>query len=138
MVPLDNISNQNSSLVKQLIDAGTRIKAKPWQEPFLRPISQIVDYTEEADENNITLTSGEALTADEPKPKRNTPAELISDEALLNALHEDVATDLQGESEDDAAALAGKFVKLTDLIPPLPSKGTFDVENIKKSQYFFS
>lgn len=34
--------------------------------------------------------------------------------------------------------LSGKFVNVTDLIPPLPEKGTFKVENIKKSQYFFS
>ncbi|THV02643.1 DNA/RNA polymerase [Dendrothele bispora CBS 962.96] len=34
--------------------------------------------------------------------------------------------------------LLGKFVNLTDLIPPLPKKGDFKVEAIKASQYFFS
>ncbi|OBZ74536.1 DNA-directed RNA polymerase, mitochondrial [Grifola frondosa] len=33
---------------------------------------------------------------------------------------------------------AGRFVALTDLIPPLPKKGEFDVTTIKKSLYFFS
>jgi DNA-directed RNA polymerase len=42
--------------------------------------------------------------------------------------------------EDDQATLElmGKFVNLTDLLPPLPKKGDFDVETIKGSQYFFS
>jgi DNA-directed RNA polymerase len=34
--------------------------------------------------------------------------------------------------------LAGKVVNLTDLLPPIPDKGTFEVESIKESQYFFS
>lgn len=31
-----------------------------------------------------------------------------------------------------------QFVKLTDILPPLPAKGNFSVETIKKSLYFFS
>ncbi|KAI0351261.1 DNA/RNA polymerase [Trametes cingulata] len=34
--------------------------------------------------------------------------------------------------------LAGKFVNLVDILPPLPEKGKFDVKTIKDSQYFFS
>lgn len=34
--------------------------------------------------------------------------------------------------------LMGKFINLVDLIPPLPEKGSFRVEQIKKSEYFFS
>ena len=34
--------------------------------------------------------------------------------------------------------LAGKFVKFTDVIPPVPTRGTFKVEDIKSSLYFFS
>lgn len=34
--------------------------------------------------------------------------------------------------------LAGKFVKFTDIIPPVPTRGTFKVEDIKSSLYFFS
>ena len=34
--------------------------------------------------------------------------------------------------------LLGKFVNLTDILPPLPPKGTFRVEDIKESPYFFS
>jgi DNA-directed RNA polymerase len=31
-----------------------------------------------------------------------------------------------------------EFILLTDLLPPVPKKGNFDVETIKRSQYFFS
>lgn len=34
--------------------------------------------------------------------------------------------------------LAGKFVKFMDIIPPVPTRGTFKVEDIKSSLYFFS
>jgi DNA-directed RNA polymerase, mitochondrial len=36
------------------------------------------------------------------------------------------------------AALLNKFVDITEVFPPLPEKGTFDVNDIKKSPYFFS
>ncbi|KAI0063332.1 DNA/RNA polymerase [Artomyces pyxidatus] len=48
------------------------------------------------------------------------------------------------EDQDDKVyqmppnVLKGKFVNLTDLLPPLPPKGEFDVNKIKSSLYFFS
>lgn len=35
-------------------------------------------------------------------------------------------------------AAAHSFVNLVDVFPPLPAKGSFSVETIKKSLYFFS
>ncbi len=72
--------------------------------------------------------------------------------ALTNA---DAESELFGELEDETpqakaarekkeqqkeaiAKLMGKFVNLSDLFPPQPKKGEFDVGNIKQSQYFFS
>jgi DNA-directed RNA polymerase, mitochondrial len=40
----------------------------------------------------------------------------------------------QGKGE----SLEGKFVDLVDLLPPMPTKGEFDVNKIKSSLYFFS
>ena len=37
-----------------------------------------------------------------------------------------------------AQALQGKFVNVVDLFPPVPAKGSFNVEVIKQSPYFFS
>ncbi|KAF5352936.1 hypothetical protein D9758_007875 [Tetrapyrgos nigripes] len=42
------------------------------------------------------------------------------------------------QEEKVSKDLMGKFVNLTDLIPPLPKKGDFNVQAIKASQYFFS
>ena len=39
---------------------------------------------------------------------------------------------------DIETRLAGRFVNLVDLLPPLPEKGKFDVQLIKDSLYFFS
>ena len=44
----------------------------------------------------------------------------------------------KAEAEKEAVGLYGKFVSLVDILPPLPKKGDFNVENIKKSLYFFS
>ena len=43
--------------------------------------------------------------------------------------------------KSDTGALdkvAGRFMLLTDVLPPVPQKGDFRVEAIKASQYFFS
>jgi DNA-directed RNA polymerase len=46
---------------------------------------------------------------------------------------------LEDDKLDEADRhLLGKFVELCDVFPPLPKKGSFDVETIKASQYFFS
>lgn len=47
----------------------------------------------------------------------------------------------QEEEEEEVEAdvgLASKFIDLVDVLPPLPKKGEFDVNTIKKSLYFFS
>lgn len=48
--------------------------------------------------------------------------------------------DAEGEQEDDDVpeAFKNKFIKLSHLIPPHPEKGTFEVETIRGSLYFFS
>ncbi|EIN05775.1 DNA/RNA polymerase [Punctularia strigosozonata HHB-11173 SS5] len=47
------------------------------------------------------------------------------------------ANDL-GESNEAEAVSENRFINLVDLLPPLPKKGDFNVETIKKSLYFFS
>ena len=46
-------------------------------------------------------------------------------------------TDAERELLEKAAEY-GNYVKLSDILPPVPSKGDFDVKTIKKSLYFFS
>jgi len=47
------------------------------------------------------------------------------------------AAALQGKSGSEDS-LEGKFVDLAGLLPPVPTKGEFDVNKIKSSLYFFS
>jgi DNA-directed RNA polymerase, mitochondrial len=64
---------------------------------------------------------------------------------LLNPSHEkakraksgSASVTPQGKTAADVS-LEGKFVDLVDLLPPVPTKGEFDVNKIKSSLYFFS
>lgn len=155
-IPLDNIPTSQCSLVKQLAAAGTRIKAHISQADSLRTIKDIIEVTEEG--TNVSETSSEAIAdelsskASAATVKRKRSKSTKVQEELLDALVEDEEECLEELEElarttrgkkaaaaaDAAKLLSGKFVDLTDLIPPLPDKGSFEVENIKKSQYFFS
>ncbi|KAM0747756.1 DNA/RNA polymerase [Meredithblackwellia eburnea MCA 4105] len=42
------------------------------------------------------------------------------------------------EQEKPTRATNSKFVALADIIPPIPARGTFDLERIRDSLYFFS
>ena len=72
--------------------------------------------------------------ADMDQQKTNDP-----DLDLLASLNEETIDEEDDETEDaDVRLMAGKFVDLTELLPPVPAKGNFKVEAIKGSQYFFS
>ncbi|KAJ7619446.1 DNA/RNA polymerase [Roridomyces roridus] len=60
--------------------------------------------------------------------------ELEDQDSLMEAR----AAKKKSDEAKDLAQLMGKFVKLTDLLPPLPEKGSFEVSKIKDSPYFFS
>jgi len=68
---------------------------------------------------------GVAVTAKEWDEKERAKEEKAKEEALKH-------------KDEQMAALANKFVNLTDCLPPLPEKGSFDVRDIRKSLYFFS
>jgi len=152
-IPLDNIPTSQCSLVKQLAAAGTRIKAHVSQAEALRTIKDIIEVTEEG--TNVAETSNEAIANSEASAatvKRKRSKSTKVQEELLDALvegEEECSEELEeltrttrgkkaAAAADAARLLSGKFVDLTDLIPPLPDKGSFEVESIKKSQYFFS
>lgn len=42
------------------------------------------------------------------------------------------------EEEEEGGGKRPHFVRLIDLLPPLPAKGDFEVSSIKASPYFFS
>ena len=57
---------------------------------------------------------------------------------LLASLNDENMEEGDETDDVDVRLMAGKFVNLIDLLPPLPAKGNFKVEAIKGSQYFFS
>lgn len=132
-VPL--VSLRGLGMLKALKAAGTRIIATPEQADSLNCLGDLV-----------TVSTSEKPMVDES----NAPESMKHVDALLAELElsqqEDGDDDLRTarqlqQREADAKAtkeLAGKFVNLTDLLPPLPKKGSFKVEAIKASQYFFS
>lgn len=72
------------------------------------------------------------------KPKRGRPVKNVPIiQSDIDSLADDADEDDAGEDNADSY-LANKFVDLSAVLPPLPKKGDFDVETIKKSQYFFS
>jgi DNA-directed RNA polymerase len=143
--------------VKQLHDAGSRIIATPEQAKSLEAIKEL-----------LVVSETETPTVDEsaaPKTVENLKEYVaaLSDAPVkggeVNVM--DLAELLEVEEEDEedeewaspaakaarkrksaagkaAIELLGKFVDVTDILPPLPERGDFKVETIKGSQYFFS
>ncbi|KAJ7482195.1 DNA/RNA polymerase [Mycena galericulata] len=122
---------------------------------------QAEEEAEDAGESGVDADA----TAPPPKPKRKRRTKKMMQMAAAEAaeaeelrrLVAELDTTLRTEPPEDADALAearaelrkkqealelaqlmGKFVNLTDLLPPLPLKGSFEVASIKESQYFFS
>ncbi|KAF9444243.1 DNA/RNA polymerase [Macrolepiota fuliginosa MF-IS2] len=144
-VPLINLSG--TSLATKLYNAGSRIYATPEQAASLSSLKDLV----------VVVDEGESSTVDESRAVKDENAvkqllsELKTEEPA--SVDEDVDGAVVGMSETPQARVAkekklqqkdaivklmGKFVNLSDLFPPLPKKGEFDVGNIKQSLYFFS
>jgi DNA-directed RNA polymerase, mitochondrial len=73
--------------------------------------------------------------------RHNAEAALEDDEEDDEGEDNEITQKARAKAEKDAettAALLGKFVDVVDLLPPLPKKGMFDVQDIKNSKYFFS
>lgn len=136
------------TLVKKLETAGTRIVATPEQAETMASISKIVTVSDKPKESSITEENN-ALAEAAAESKETADAavdELLDDLSGLSAddiESDDVQREIRArqraaQKEKVLAQMAGKFVSLADLLPPIPEKGDFDVENIKQSAYFFS
>ncbi|KAF9006988.1 DNA/RNA polymerase [Cyathus striatus] len=135
---------------KQLRDAGARLVCTPEQASSLQSISPILEISETAKPTiNETETSPEEvsqikeLLADlsDEKPSKDNNEGYEYEEDWEGEEDEYISGSAKARKVADDKALLelmGKFVNLTDILPPLPQKGSFKVEDIKKSQYFFS
>jgi DNA-directed RNA polymerase len=68
----------------------------------------------------------------EHDPNVKLDVQVVSSDVVVAA-----DSDMSGELPK-RTPVSKQFVKLTDILPPLPAKGNFSVETIKKSLYFFS
>lgn len=84
-------------------------------------------------EMQLVRARAAGLIVDEPPPE---PEEELPED--LEAAAEARAAAKQAADAEALKQLMNKFIKLTDLLPPLPKKGTFEVDSIKDSPYFFS
>ena len=120
--------------MKQLIDAGTTVKATPQQAQELKigdsDLDSLLSVSETEPSSIDQKDVDVALMMDgTPVPAQSKTKKTRTEEDEEDSDSEDVVHD---------ARLMGKFVNLIDLFPPLPKKGNFDMATIRKSQYFFS
>ncbi|KXN82382.1 DNA-directed RNA polymerase, mitochondrial [Leucoagaricus sp. SymC.cos] len=158
-VPLINLSG--SALISRLYNAGSRIYATPEQAKSLAALKELVVVTQEGgstvdesravkDENAVKQLL-EDLSSTSTKKSKAASAEASEEEedvsedgeakapaAIAETGYTKAARDRKEREKEAVVQLMGKFVNLSDLFPPLPQKGEFDVGNIKKSEYFFS
>ena len=81
----------------------------------------------------LAATSGvEQPSLDEQPVRRRRTRKAKAAEETTAAAEGDVDAVADSDVPDN------RFIDLVDLLPPLPSKGEFDVSTIKKSVYFFS
>ncbi|KAG6865592.1 hypothetical protein C0991_001141 [Blastosporella zonata] len=127
-IPL--VSLKTGSLIKTLHSLGSQLKVTPEQAKTLDALREllVISDTQTTDIDESEVTNVSKLRAE------------LNAQAQADAEDELVTIDEEGQKlkEIELRQLMGKFVNLVDLIPPLPEKGTFRVEQIKKSQYFFS
>ena len=95
-------------------------------------------------------TDGEVVLSQEEKDtdaKDDEEHELSEDEADLDSeatieaeAEEETPPKRRGKKSDKSweQRFKAKFVDLEDILPPIPAKGSFDVNEIKRSLYFFS
>jgi DNA-directed RNA polymerase len=136
-------SLRSGQLMTRLAEAGTTITASPDQAKRLRVADAqlesllTVSETEKSSIDEKEVDLGGCKTTDlEAKPKKRRSKTVVEEDPEADP---EAAAELEDDKLDEADRhLLGKFVELCDVFPPLPKKGSFDVETIKASQYFFS
>jgi len=138
-VPLASL--RVGKLIEGLKNLGSKIVVKPEQAKSLVALEDLLVISETetptVDESEVQRIAELSEVMDaiaEEDPVDEDEDELDDEKAASRAARK------KAKAEGDRALrqLMGKFVNVTDLLPPLPEKGKFNVHAIKKSQYFFS
>ncbi|KAJ2915358.1 hypothetical protein MD484_g5087, partial [Candolleomyces efflorescens] len=157
-IPVMHLDSQ-SAMNKKLVAAGSRVKMSSEQAEKFKMLGNLVEVTEETSEQAEVVESdlaGVAGIAKKSSKGLPTATDLTKDILASLKEGEDAAASSASTAEEEAEASTGKaretqlqkeeslrylvdkFVDVTELFPPLPEKGSFDVNDIRKSLYFFS
>lgn len=114
---------------------GSKKRAAPGEEAE----KQLVDEDDEADSPGLSFESkGEnAIDADQVADKSMEDKEEHDDAETAASQGSGGRRHRQPRSKSNRAYIAS-FVDLANVLPPIPAKGRFDVEEIRQSKYFFS
>jgi DNA-directed RNA polymerase len=146
---------KQGSLLKQLIAAGAKIVATKEQASSLTSLGKLIEVSDNAQQSTVDegamegsdlkklvdiLNESKGLSISPTADEEANDEELIAQSTvdLEEPSDSKVNTKSTGEYGIDDIELLGKFVDLTAALPPLPKKGDFQVDEIKRSQYFFS
>ncbi|TEB18252.1 mitochondrial RNA polymerase [Coprinellus micaceus] len=139
LVPIMHLQ-QNTTLNKKLVEAGVRVKMTAEKAKHYAMLGKLVEVVEEQDAGAST-----AVIEDVSLPSAAAQAADIL--ASLGMAEEDVVESKVETKEKEERRvkmevaernLLNKFIDVTSVLPPVPDRGTFDVNQIKESQYFFS
>ncbi|KAF8918371.1 DNA/RNA polymerase [Mucidula mucida] len=139
-IPL--IDMKSVSLIKALKTSGVQMRVSKKQAEELSLLESILVI----DDKKTAVTEVETTEEDKQQMLQEVRGLEDFDEEFdvdAESLDKEAAAELakMEKKKDQAKAqlkLLGKFVTLTDILPPVPKKGDFRVEAIKASQYFFS
>ncbi|KAI6022796.1 DNA/RNA polymerase [Pisolithus microcarpus] len=149
-VPLASL--RVGTFLKKLKMAGVRIVASPEEAAAIKSIhtstfDPLIDVSETAassitSPSSCPSNSNSKLTPPSDSNVNNTPKKRLTRRRAPSrrpaGVENEESEAEEEESIDADMLLADKFIGLPALIPPLPKKGDFQVETIKKSLYFFS
>jgi DNA-directed RNA polymerase len=141
--------------IKQLHDAGVQIeltaeRAKVIRCTALNPLLKIVDQ-DPAAESTVDESQAENEDVHDVIAQSEDEFEATSENWESESFDEEMEDALEGmdtrlanivkkkvQTEKESIGLRGRFIDLVDVLPALPQKGDFLVEDIKSSPYFFS
>ncbi|PPQ83911.1 hypothetical protein CVT25_000656 [Psilocybe cyanescens] len=141
-IPLSDLGSRNKGrpalLVEKLKAAGTRVYASKEMTADLGALAPLVEVSEDKEQWAVVTKVKKLSSA---KDKEAEEQEDIV--AAVEAEKQEKEGQEEQEQELESMLVNTKgqtnlFVRLTDLIPPLPEKGDFEVASIKASPYFFS
>ncbi len=138
--------------IKQLRAAGVQIevtakKAKAMHCTALKPLLKIVDRDPAATDKSETENEDVQDVIAQSEDESATTSEDLEDESFnqeMEAALEGMDVRLANivkkkvQADKESVGLRGRFIDLVDVLPALPKKGDFLVEDIKSSPYFFS